>query len=615
VPDGLAGATVEAAAAEGLDPPRLLGAVHEATVGASARRRGGVFYTPAGVAERLVELALAGLVPAAGVPDAPLPLVADVAMGSGSFLLAAAQQLRRATGASGAACVGAMRGCDLDPDAVAVARTALAWWSWTIDGLPCRPAPDALCPGDGLARPGSGGPPSGAVDVVVGNPPFLNQLQGGTARSAEQRDGLRARFGTAATGYVDTALLFVLAGIDLVRDGGRVVLVQPESSLVASHGEAARQAIEQLAVLEGLWVGGAGIFDAGVRVCAPVLRRGDGPGEAGAVPGGGPVRLWVGPSVEPSGRIGVDSVQSAESAESAVMRDSAASRRFDVDSLRRSSPEPTAGRWAPLLAASRGVPSPALRAGGTLADLATATAGFRDQFYGLIPFVVDLSEPAAGCEPDGRFAPLITSGLVGHGSARWGSRPARFAGRRWLRPAVDLEALAAGNPTLARWVSARLRPKLLVATQTAVITASVDPAGRLVPSVPVVAVEPAATGPGPQPAEPGPGPDDVLWWVAAVLAAPVVSAVAATRHAGAGLSASALRLTARQILALPTPVDRLAWREAAEALRATATEPVPAATTVVISAMAAAYGVDAAMGEACRSWWMASFRHGSATNS
>ena len=302
--------TVRAATADGVATPHLLGLVYEAALSASARRRGGVFYTPGSVARGLVELACDGVAGSSPAGDgtvggsAGLAVVADPAMGSGAFLLAAAELFRQRSGATGAACVAALRGCDIDPGAVTVGRTALAWWAWMIDGVPCWPSPDAVRSGDGLALPGPGGPPTGVVDVVVGNPPFLNQLQGDTARTAASRQFLQRRFGDAAKGYVDTALLFVLAGLDLVADGGRVVLVQPESTLVAAHGAPARAEIERRARLEGLWIGGGDVFAAGVRVCAPVLRRVRETASPGA--SAGPVRLWVGVSVTPSGRIDRD---------------------------------------------------------------------------------------------------------------------------------------------------------------------------------------------------------------------------------------------------------------------------------------------------------------------
>ena len=208
----------------------------------------------------------------------------------------------------------------------------------------------------------------------------------------------------------------------------------------------------------------------------------------------------------------------------------------------------------------------------------------------------------------GRHAPLITSGSVAIGTTRWGARPARFAGRRWDRPVVDLEALDEADPALARWVGRRLRPKLVVATQTPVLVAAVDPDGWWVPSVPVVSVEPH-DGPGVDP--------DALWLAAAVLAAPVVSAWAAARFAGAGLSASGLRLSATQLLELPVPQFEAPWREASVLLRA-ALRPSPhrsdrsdrpggrdlrALWRRNGELMAEAYGVDAVTAAGVARWW------------
>src|SRR5436190_857187 len=57
--------------------------------------------------------------------------------------------------------------------------------------------------------------------------------------------------------------------------------------------------------------------------------------------------------------------------------------------------------WSRVL--TREVPSVALDSSRTLAELATATAGFREQFYGLAPFVVDLEE--------GELPRLVTCGV------------------------------------------------------------------------------------------------------------------------------------------------------------------------------------------------------------
>jgi hypothetical protein len=586
--------------------PSLLGAVYEAALLPAERRTGGVFYTPPGVAAGLVALAL----PDGEAVDART-VVTDPAMGGGAFLLAAAERLHR-RGLDAAACVAALRGCDVDPGAVAVARTALAWWAWAIDGVVVRPAPEALRTGDGLAPAGPAGPPPGPVTAVVGNPPFLGQLRGSTARSSAQRQRLHERFGAAAKGYVDTALLFLLAGADLVGPGGRIVLVQPESALVGSHGAAARAALAGRHDLTALWVGPGGLFDAAVRVCAPVLQRrsgsgpGGGQGGADAGSGGGSVALYEGVEVKPSGRFDVDSPHG--------------------DGL-------PAGRWAPVLAATRGVPPVPLMASGTLADLVTATAGFRDEYYGLVPFVTECPAAPAGVPPappgeGGRWAQLITSGAVAIGRSRWAQRPIRFAGRPWERPVVDLEALDRDAPGLAVWVRRRLRPKLVVATQTPVLVAAVDVAGSWVPSVPVVSVEPldppepldvpelldVPVQPDPavlaDPAVPVTAGPDALWLAAAVLTAPVVSAWAAARFAGAGLSASGLRLTARQLLELPTPRHQGPWHRAAATLRdAVAGDPVESWRRSG-ALMAEAYEVDDDVAAEVARWWeQAARRH------
>lgn len=569
----LARATGMALERDPIDPvevAHLLASVYEVALPRPQRRGGGVFYTPPSVAHRLVALAFDGL---------PLhdPIVLDPACGAGTFLVAAADRLHRHGGRDAPACVAAMHGRDVDGDAVAVARTALAWWCWQRSGLVAWPGP-MLRVGDGLAPVGEGGPPPGAATVVVGNPPFLNQLQGRTARAVQARTRAHDRFGVAAKGYVDTAVLFLLAGIDAVADGGRVVLVQPESTVVTSHAAAARAEVARRTSLEAMWFGGSGIFAAGVRVCAPILRRDPQPVEPAE-------------GVEPVAQ--VERVEPAEGRAIGLLEgpDVTPSGRFDIDSPSRRR-RIHAGDWAPLLAAARGVPSVEVQAAGTLGDLAGATAGFRDQFYGLVPFVVE-----DGCAT--RAAPLVTSGLIDPAGHAWGHRPVRFAGRRWQRPVVDLDALAAGDARLHDWVTRRLRPKLLLATQTRVLHAAADPAGRLVPSVPVISVEPHDA--------------DDLWLVAAVLWAPVLSVLAAERFAGAGLSATALRLSARQVLSLPTPQETGPWQRAAALLRVgdtTATRcelngdgQVERRLGDVARLMAAAYRVAPEAVEQANRWW------------
>ena len=230
--------------------------------------------------------------------------------------------------------------------------------------------------------------------------------------------------------------------------------------------------------------------------------------------------------------------------------------------------------WSPLVADLAGVPAlPELDCGvGRLEDLATATAGFRQHFYGLVPFVRDGADGPA----------LVTTGLIDAGRCAWGARPARFARRSFAAPRIDRAALAAADPRLAAWVDRQRVPKVLVATQTKVIEAVVDPDGDWIPSVPVVAVHPR------QPTD--------LWAVAAVLLAPPVSAWAATHHLGAGMGAGSLKLSARQVLALPLPARP--WDAGTALLRAGDLDGAAVE-------MCRAYGLRRADAAPVLDWWRA----------
>lgn len=193
-----------------------------------------------------------------------------------------------------------------------------------------------------------------------------------------------------------------------------------------------------------------------------------------------------------------------------------------------------------------------------------------------------------------RWARLVTVGLIDPFHGRWGATRTRFAGRAWVAPVVDLEAVARVDPRLARWADARLVPKVVLATQTRVLEPLVDTEGAWWPSVPAIAVTARSGDPGD------------LWAIAAVLAAPAVSAWALAHYRGSALSCDALKLSATQVLELPLPVDQAAWadgarlaaRAQAEADRADAAG-WRAALVELGQAMTEAYR----SGRAIRDWW------------
>jgi hypothetical protein len=98
-----------------------------------------------------------------------------------------------------------------------------------------------------------------------------------------------------------------------------------------------------------------------------------------------------------------------------------------------------------------------------------------------------------------------------------------------------------------------------------------------------------------------------LWWIAAAVMAPPVSAWALGRHGGAALSADAIKLSARQLLDIPLPVDGSAWARGAACVRqaSRAADEVSwhAALVAAGAAMTAAHGLDGQAASEVLDWW------------
>jgi len=344
--------------------------------------------------------------------------------------------------------------------------------------------------GDGRS-PVTGAP----FDVVIGNPPYLSQLAVATSR--------RGRSELGGGPYADVAAEFLAAALRLARaDGGRIGLVLPLSILATRDVRPIRDAAQLAGAIDVWWWADERMFDA--QVFTGVLGL-----ELGSPPRA--VRRFSGPTFVPVSAV---------------------------------APRTGAPTWSWLVADLAGVPEVDLTSGGgMLGDLATFTADFRDQYYGLVGAVSD----------GGLGAPLVTSGLIDPGRCWWGTRPTRFAKDRYDAPRVTVSKL---SPALQAWVASRLVPKVLVASQTKVLEAVVDEHGAWLPSVPVVSVIPNH------------GTD--VWKVAAVLTSPVASAWLAGRRFGSGLSSTAVPVAAGDLAEIPVPPasGRRAWTAAAAKLQA-----------------------------------------------
>ncbi|QYJ05300.1 SAM-dependent methyltransferase [Nocardioides panacisoli] len=437
--------------------------------------------------------------------------------------------------------VRAAYGSDTDAEAVRIARLRLRAEDPTLSAAE---AARQVRVADGLS---SWSP--GRFDAVVGNPPFLGQLR---RRTAGRSAGVGA--------YTDTSAVFLHHALSLVREGGTVALVQPLSVLGARDAAPVRDAVLAVGGVVAFWSSAAPVFGGtAVRTCVPVVRRGAASAD---------VATWHGADFRDSGTVAM--------------------------------PDEPSGEWGALAAPAFGVPSvaPGRADGGVVGDLATCTADFRDQYYGLVPLVREAEQV-----PAVHRVPLVTSGLLEPGQCRWGETPTRFAKQRFAAPSVDRTDLA--HSELAGWASGRLVPKVLVAGQGRVIEAAVDARGDWLPSVPVLSVVPH-----------DPDDPDDLWRLLAVTLAPPVVAHAAGRYLGTGLTPGSVKVSARQLAALPLPVDRAPWDEAAAVLRESREgvvpdekHPEPASSRAlrqglsrVASLMCAAYAVT---DPAVLDWWLA----------
>ncbi len=581
-------------------------ALHTTTHARGSQRSAlGAFYTPAWLVDHVLDLTLESLIAEAvrtnptRAREAILSLrIADPACGSGHFLTAVvdrlAAHLKRLNpsltidDARTLVITHCITGVDRDAIGAQVCRCVLwlhargkvdrAALDRTIvcgDALACAPPMTTTHtnPSASLfnwhstfptvfnrSRPG--------FDAIVGNPPFLNQLRTSTARDKRMMDAVRNWSQGTVTRYADAASVFLLLSTLLLREGGRVGLVQPISTLVTGDAQPIRAAVAQRCDLSAIWWSTKPVFDADVRTCAIVLtRRATKPGIPHSL------SRTIGQPPAPTSPI-----------------------TYEPAALVA---EPT---WAPLIAPAD-LPVVTPPSTHTLADFATATADFRDQYYGLRNCIVDDAHlTPSQRKPPNVWPPIITSGLIDLGRHAWGQRPTRLLNQSWQAPRADSHELRRDR-ALAQWFDARLIPKVLLATQSRVLECVVDEHGELLPSVPVITI-------APKPIQPAGHCGRPLWRIAAAVCSPVCCAVALRHFTGAALSLGAIKLSAKQTLTLPMPSNLQAWESGAFAFRTLSSLELehPARRKALehfASIMAEAYAIPDAQREALSNWWLA----------
>ncbi|MBR6241143.1 MAG: N-6 DNA methylase [Lentisphaeria bacterium] len=185
---------------------------------APLKKRAGIYYTPAPVAEKIASDAFDAL-PALTAETVPGLRIVDPACGCGAFLAAAMRVLYRRFGVLPAP--QNICGIELQPLAAETASLRLRWLYLSLTGRPG--APDVVC-ADALDRTAFS---PGSFDVVFGNPPFVPIC----SIPDRRREALRREY-RFAEGRFNLFSLFLELGAGLARQGGVCAWLAPDRLLL-----------------------------------------------------------------------------------------------------------------------------------------------------------------------------------------------------------------------------------------------------------------------------------------------------------------------------------------------------------------------------------------------
>lgn len=304
---------------------------------------------------------------------------------------------------------------DLDP-AVALLARVLVWQTTTKSAAIARALERNFRCGDALFLDWtsefsccSSGTAEAGFDVVLGNPPFANAIEGQVDGATKAR---LSRDYPELIGTADLAYYFLVLGHRLATAKGAVGFVLPRGILTARSAQTFREMLLTVrppslivAPRSPFLFAGANIF-----VTLLALRRG------GACLAAQDDEDWSNP-------------------------------RLDVITL-------TSGNWwAPLVDQTAEARSPGPRLGDSFDVFASMTTGMA---YDLIPFVVEQADA-----PEKKLLRFVTTGLIDPGICRWGRKVCRYLKKQYQRPVIrmpdDLPAIVRTRLDKVR------RPKVLVA--------------------------------------------------------------------------------------------------------------------------------------------------------
>ncbi|MEO0407698.1 MAG: N-6 DNA methylase [Cyanobacteria bacterium P01_A01_bin.135] len=445
--------------------PIVVGQTYEADLAATVtRKRQGSYYTPAAIAQFVVE---ATVTSACG--EATPPTILDPACGGGIFLVVAYRALVRQYKPSRPdgyiALLEQLHGVDVDPNAVAVTRLALClaaieavcltnltrksppnllhedWQSAPLQGTSgnlssrlsqtIRCASTLLFAGDTFPSNASEAafPSNAQFDVVLGNPPYVD-AETMTRCSPALRHYCRSRYQTAR-GNWDLFCVFIERALQLCRAGGWHSFVVPNKLASADYAAPARSLLSRYQLHQLRDYSQVKAFSAAVYPLVYVLRA-----EAAIA---GSVTYTVMDTPE----------QSRENYR--LCRS-----RFALDRPWCLSPQQG---WLTRL---QQYPK--------LGDVLTVTGAMTvAEAYRLKPLIYDSPHPTEAF-------PLVNSGTIDRYTHHWGKKPLRYLGDRYQYPVVSRTQLAAALPK--RYQQATT-PKIIIAGLTHQLECIWDPEGTL----------------------------------------------------------------------------------------------------------------------------------------
>ena len=480
----------------GLHETLLAHSSRSTTPSMTLQKMRGSYYTPYSLVDSIIEVTV-GAWTAEHRNAARCPNVLDPTCGNGNFLLRAARYLSLSTTTPHQPSIlEHLCGFDIDPLAVYISRLRLSLL------MPKAATPEILTStiivADALRHLGEEHD-NQRYDCVIGNPPFLNMLRGGAevlaARRASVSEATTEELRKLLGPYSDLSAIFLQLSFSALRPGGYLGLCQPISLLSARDSEKIRSDLNSRGRLVEILIDTDQSFRAAVHVCVPILQR-------------------------------------------------HLQNRAD-DDLQPSSPS---SPWSSALVAALHLPKVPrdlrVRGSATVSDVALVAADFRDQYYWITQNVIDLND-----EFDTRtHAAVITTRLIGSGFHRWGAQKARIGGIEYLRPAI-VRPSNTETDRYSEWLRSRLRPKLILATQSQTLELACDIEGSLVPLVPTLSIFPRLL--------------EDLYHLLALLISPALTTIALNRHLGGGLSPRALKLSASNLKELPLPLYQDPWDQAA----------------------------------------------------